>query len=157
MRTAASSHELYRAFPRKGKKAHWDADSGVIWDLRSPALRTPGWTSADAAGLPIFPGLVRYDEAASGSIDHAIRVTFSSTRDAWINPASHCAGDTSNPAAPAMGARLRLGAALRHLGDERPRPRHRHGAQALRDDRRRQRVQLVLLGDLRQAAGTTRT
>ena len=101
--------ELYRAFPRKGKKAHWDADSGVIWDLRSPALRTPGWTSADAAGLPIFPGLVRYDEAASGSIDHAIRVTFSSTRDAWINPASHCAGDTSNPAAPAMGARLRLG------------------------------------------------
>jgi len=109
--TRCKLHELYRAFPKGGKKPRWDADSGVIWDLRSPALRTPGWTSADAAGLPIFPGLVRYDEVRSGSINHAIRVTFSSTREAWINPASHCAGDTSNAAAPAMGTRLRLGAA----------------------------------------------
>jgi hypothetical protein len=102
--------ELYRAFPRKGRKPHWDADSGVIWNLRSAGLRTEGFTSADAAGLPIFPGLVRYDEVQRGVIDHAIRVTFSSTRDAWINPASHCAGDTSSASAPPMGMRLRLGA-----------------------------------------------
>jgi hypothetical protein len=101
--------ELYRAFARKRPKpAHWDADSGVSWNLRSAGLRPDGWTSADAAGLPVFPGLVRLDEVRRGSIDHAIRVTFSSTRDAWINPASHCAGDTSNPNAPAMGTRLRL-------------------------------------------------
>ena len=87
---------------------HWDADSGVDWDLRSSALRPDSWTSADAAGLPIFPGLVRYDEAATGHIEHAIRVTFESTRDAWVHPASHCAGDSSNPNAPAMGTRLRL-------------------------------------------------
>jgi hypothetical protein len=80
----------------------------VIWNLRSAGLRPDGWTSADAAGLPVFPGLVRFDEARRGSIDHAIRVTFSSTRDAWIHPASHCAGDTGDPHAPPMGMRLRL-------------------------------------------------
>jgi hypothetical protein len=98
-------YELYRAFFRGG---HWNADSGAKWDLRSSAGRPDSWTSADAAGLPIFPGLVRYDEAASGRIEHAIRVTFESTRNAWVHPASHCAGDTSNPDAPAMGTRLRL-------------------------------------------------
>ena len=66
------------------------------------------FTSADAAGLPIFPGLVRYEEVADGVIDHAVRVTFESTRNAWINPASHCAGDTDSPAAPSMGMRFRL-------------------------------------------------
>jgi hypothetical protein len=101
-------YELYRAFPRKRPKAHWDADSGVIWNLRSAALRPDGFTSADAAGLPIFPGLARYDEAASGSIHHALRVTVSSTRDAWVHPASHCAGSASDPNAPPMGLRLRL-------------------------------------------------
>jgi hypothetical protein len=100
--------ELYRAFFVGGPHKHWNADSGVIWNLRSGALRTEGFTSADAAGLPIFPGLVRYDEAASGAINHAIRVTVDSTQNAWINPASHCAGDTSNPNAPPMGLRLRL-------------------------------------------------
>ena len=98
-------YELYRAFFRGG---HWNADSGARWDLRSSAGRPDSWTSADAAGLPIFPGLVRYDEVAAGSLEHAIRVTFESTRDAWVHPASHCAGDTSNPNAPAMGTRLRL-------------------------------------------------
>ena len=98
-------YELYRAFPQKRR---WEADSGVIWDLRSAGLRTDGYTSADAAGLPIFPGLVRYDEARAGRIDHAIRVTFETTRDAWIHPASHCAGSTQSADAPAMGTRLRL-------------------------------------------------
>jgi hypothetical protein len=103
-------YELGRAFARKRPKPHWNADVGVIWDLRSAALRPEGFTSSDAAGLPIFPGLVRYDEAASGRINHAIRVTVDSTQDAWIHPASHCAGDTSSASAPPMGLRLRLGA-----------------------------------------------
>jgi hypothetical protein len=107
-RSACKLYELYRAFPVAKPRPRWNADSGTEWDLRSAARRTDGRTSADAAGLPIFPGLVRYDEAASGEIDHAIRVTFESTRDAWIHPASHCAGDTANPAAPPMGLRLRL-------------------------------------------------
>ncbi len=101
-------YELYRAFFRRDGGAHWNADSGARWDLRSTALRPDSWTSADAAGLPIFPGIVRYDEAAAGRVEHAIRVTFESTRDAWIHPASHCAGDTATPNAPPMGMRLRL-------------------------------------------------
>jgi hypothetical protein len=107
-RSACKLHELYRAFYVPKPRPHWNADSGTEWDLRSAARRPEGWTSADAAGLPIFPGLVRYDEVASGRLDHAIRVTFESTRDAWVHPASHCAGDTFNPSAPPMGLRLRL-------------------------------------------------
>jgi len=106
-RSSCTLFELYRAFYRDGGH-RWNADSGAKWDLRSTSLRPNSWTSADAAGLPIFPGLVRYDEAASGHIDHAIRVTFDSTRNAWVHPASHCAGDTDNPNAPSMGTRLRL-------------------------------------------------
>ena len=98
-------YELYRAFP---KHKRWNADQGTIWDLQSPALRPDGYTSADAAGLPIFPGLVRYDEVAAGHVDHAIRVTFDTTRNAWIHPASHCAGSTDSADAPPMGMRLRL-------------------------------------------------
>lgn len=98
-------YELYRAFPGKRR---WSADSGVIWDLRSAALRTEGFTSADAAGLPIFPGLLRYDEVAAGRVNHAIRVTFDTTRDGWYEPASHCAGSTGSADYPAMGTRLRL-------------------------------------------------
>jgi hypothetical protein len=101
-------YELYRGFFKGGGQPHWNADSGSRWDLRSAARRPDSWTSADAAGLPIFPGLVRYDEVASGQLKHAIRVTFDSTRNAWVHPASHCAGDTSDSNAPAMGTRLRL-------------------------------------------------
>jgi hypothetical protein len=101
-------YELYRAFFKRRPHKHWNADSGVIWNLRSAARRPDGFTSADAAGLPIFPGLVRFDEAKRGAVNHAIRVTFDSTQDAWVHPASHCAGDTGNPNAPPMGLRLRL-------------------------------------------------
>ena len=100
--------ELYRAFFVSRGRDHWNADSGASWNLRSAERRTDGFTSADAAGLPIFPGLVRFDEAKRGHIDHAIRITFEETRNAWLHPASHCAGDTSNPSAPPMGLRLRL-------------------------------------------------
>jgi hypothetical protein len=107
-RAGCKLYELYRAFYVAKPQPHWNADSGTAWDLRSAARRPDGWTSADAAGLPIFPGLVRYDEAASGHLDHAIRVTFESTREAWAHPASHCAGDTTEASAPPMGLRLRL-------------------------------------------------
>jgi hypothetical protein len=107
-RSSCTLYELYRAFFKGGAGARWNADSGTRWDLRSTAGRPDTWTSADAAGLPIFPGLVRYDEVAAGHLNHAIRVTFDSTRNAWVHPASHCAGDSSDPNAPAMGTRLRL-------------------------------------------------
>lgn len=107
-RARCTVYELYRAFFKRRGRPHWNADSGTRWDLRSTARRPDSWTSADAAGLPIFPGLLRYEEVASGRVRHAVRITFDSTRDAWVHPASHCAGDTSNPNAPAMGTRLRL-------------------------------------------------
>jgi len=107
-RSRCMLYELYRAFFKRQARPHWNADSGVSWNLRSARLRRDGWTSADAAGLPVYPGLVRYPEARRGRIRHAIRVTFESTRDAWIHPASHCAGDTRSADAPAMGMRLRL-------------------------------------------------
>jgi hypothetical protein len=107
-RAGCTLYELYRAFYVAKPKPRWNADSGVAWDLTSTALRPEGWTSADAAGLPIFPGLVRYEEAAAGRVEHAIRVTFDSTRDAYVHPAVHCAGDTAGAAAPPMGLRLRL-------------------------------------------------
>jgi hypothetical protein len=116
-RGSCKLYELYRAFFVAKAKPHWNADQGTVWDLNSTALRPEGWTSADAAGLPIFPGLVRYDEVAAGHLDHAIRVTFDSTRNAWIHPASHCAGDSDSASAPPMGLRLRLkaGYGLGHL------------------------------------------
>jgi hypothetical protein len=107
-KSSCTLFELYRAFYAPRPKPHWNADSGVAWDLGSTALRPEGWTSADAAGLPIFPGLVRYDEVAAGQLEHAIRVTFDSTRDAYVHPAVHCAGDSAGAAAPPMGLRLRL-------------------------------------------------
>lgn len=98
-------YELYRAFPKAG---NWEAESGARYDLRSNALRKEGWTSADAAGLPILPGLVRYDELARGEINHAIRMTVSVSQRKYIWPARHHAGSTTNPNAPPMGLRFRL-------------------------------------------------
>src|SRR5437773_2719586 len=98
-------YELYRGFWRSD---HWDADVGVNWDLSSNALRPLGWTSADAAGLPILPGLVRYDEVASGHIDHALRFTVAQTQRASILPATHFASSRTDPNRPPMGLRLRL-------------------------------------------------
>lgn len=97
--------ELYRAFPTGNR---WRADSGARFDLSSNALRPAGWTSADAAGLPILPGLVRYEEVASGAIHHAIRVTFSRTQRGYIAPATHFASARTDPTLPPMGLRLRL-------------------------------------------------
>src|SRR5262245_32179845 len=98
-------YELYRAFPQTSS---WKADSGAIYNLRSNALRPSTWTSADAAGLPIMPGLVRYDEVASGEIRHAIRLTVPQTRRAFIWPARHYASSLTDPKYPPMGQRFRL-------------------------------------------------
>jgi hypothetical protein len=100
-------YELFAAYPRGGG-ARWTAGSGAIWNLRSNRLRPRGWTSADAAGLPILPGLARYAEVARGSIDHALRFTASRTRRAFVYPARHFASDLTDPDLPAMGQRLRL-------------------------------------------------
>jgi hypothetical protein len=89
----------------------WTAGSSAIWDVTSDTLRPWGWTSADAAGLPIFPGLATYDEMASGQIRHALRLTVPSTRKAYVLPATHQAGGTTSASAPPMGTRFRLKAA----------------------------------------------
>jgi len=100
--------ELYRAFPPRDGKP-WKADQASVFDLgRTLPQRPDGWTSADAAGLPILPGLVRYDEVQAGFVDHAIRMTFERTRRAYLAPASHFASDECGAALPPMGMRLRL-------------------------------------------------
>ena len=99
-------YELYDAHPQTG--GGWDAGSGAIYHLDSQALRPPGWTSADAAGLPILPGLVRYDEVAAGEIRHAIRFTALQTRNAYVWPARHYASNHSGAQYPPMGQRFRL-------------------------------------------------
>ncbi len=104
--------KLYEMFGVTARPDHWDASSGAVFDLRSNALRPDGWTSADAAGLPIFPGLVRYDEVASGHIDHALRFTVASTQRGYIHPATHYASSSTNPALPPMGLQFRLKASF---------------------------------------------
>jgi hypothetical protein len=98
-------YELYALYP---SGSGWRAGSGAIWSLRSNALRPAGWTSADAAGLPILPGLARYDEVARGVIDHALRFTVDRTRRAFVPPARHYASDSNDPSLPPMGLRVRL-------------------------------------------------
>jgi hypothetical protein len=103
---ACRDYELYAAY--RNSDGTWRAGSGAIFDLRGNALRPRGWTSADAAGLPILAGLVRYDEVASGRIDHAIRMTAPKTRNAYVWPATHFASSSSGASLPPMGLRLRL-------------------------------------------------
>ena len=99
-------YELFAAYPAGGG---WRAGSGAIFDLNSNDLRPAGWTSADAAGLPILPGLVRYDEAVEqGLISHALRFTASRTRRAYVSPARHYASASTDPNLPPMGMRVRL-------------------------------------------------
>ncbi|MHB8650858.1 MAG: hypothetical protein ACYDBR_11895 [Gaiellaceae bacterium] len=106
---ACRLYELYALYPSGHE---WKAGSGAIWSLRSNALRPAGWTSADAAGLPIFPGLARYDEVARGVIDHALRFTVQRTRRAFVYPARHFASSATDPSLPPMGLRVRLKASV---------------------------------------------
>ena len=100
---------LYELFDAERQSdGSWTAGSGAVFDLRGYALRPDGWTSADAAGLPILPGLVRYDEVAAGEIRHALRFTAPRTRRAYVWPARHFASSLTDPALPPMGQRFRL-------------------------------------------------
>ena len=103
-------YELYALYPTGN--GGWKAGSGATWNLRSNAVRPAGWTSADAAGLPIFPGLARYDEVARGVIDHALRFTAARTRRAYVYPARHYASSSDDPTLPPMGLRVRLKASV---------------------------------------------
>jgi hypothetical protein len=106
------SCKLYELYAAQRTATGWDAGSGAAFNLRSDRLRPEGWTSADAAGLPIFPLLVRYPEVRSGQIDHALRVTVPATQRGYIHPATHYASSSSDPALPPMGLRLRLKASF---------------------------------------------
>ena len=103
-------YELYHAY--RQSNGNWKADSGAVWDLLNGEQRPYTWTSADAAGLPIFPGLVRYDEVASGAIHHALRYTLQDSQTAFTPPASHWAGNSTNTYAAPMGMRMRLKASF---------------------------------------------
>ncbi len=106
------SCKLYELFALYPKGRGWRAGSGAIWNLRSNRLRPAGWTSADAAGLPILPGLARYDEVRRGVIDHALRFTVRRTRRAYVYPARHFASSSDDPNLPPMGLRVRLKASF---------------------------------------------
>lgn len=100
-------YEMWDAYPVDGGKS-WRAGSGALFHLNSNKLRPNGWTSADAAGLPILPALVKCAEVKAGEIDHALRVTFNETQQGYIHPATHYASDSRNPDLPPMGLRIRM-------------------------------------------------
>jgi len=105
---ASRNCHLYELYDAHRTTHGWKAASGAVFDLRSDHLRPAGWTSADAAGLPILPGLVRPDEIKAGHIDHALRFTVERTQRGYIRPARHQAGATNSHDVPPMGARFRL-------------------------------------------------
>jgi hypothetical protein len=111
---------LYETWATEKSGAQWRAGSGATWNLQSNALRRRGWTSADAAGLPILPGLLRYDEVRAGTVDHAIRFTTDVTDRRYLWPARHHAGSVSDARYPPMGARFRLKASYRIAASLRP-------------------------------------
>jgi hypothetical protein len=110
-RATCTDYELFDAHPPTAGKP-WTAGSGAIFHLRSNRLRPAGWTSADAAGLPILPGLVRYGEVKAGAIDHALRFTAPCTADRYVYPARHDAATCGRPGDPPMGLRVRLKASV---------------------------------------------
>ena len=103
-----SNCRLYELYDLRHTGHGWTAGSGAVWNLRSNHLRPAGWTSADAAGLPILAGLARWDEVERGVIDHALRFTAAETRRAYVYPARHYASNSSDPSLPPMGLRVRL-------------------------------------------------
>jgi hypothetical protein len=99
---------LYEFYQAKKTNAGWQAAQASVFDLKTNKLRPDGWTSADAAGLPIFPAVVRHDELQRGTVEHALRVTVRRTRRAYVHPATHFASRLNDPDLPRMGERLRL-------------------------------------------------
>jgi hypothetical protein len=115
--SAGLLYEVWNAYPpghpNNPNTSGWYGGSGAIFNLKTNELRPDGWTSADAAGLPIFPGLARYEEAVvQGEIHHALRFTANRTQKAYIHPATHQAGESTDPALPPMGLRIRLKASF---------------------------------------------
>jgi hypothetical protein len=108
--TGCVLYELFNAWPQPN--GSWEASSGATFDMRSNNLRPIGWTSADAAGLPVYPGLVRRDEVKAGAINHALRFTVSKSQKAYVLPATHYASSSTDPNLPPMGLRLRLKASF---------------------------------------------
>jgi hypothetical protein len=107
-----STCRLYELYDLRHTSHGWTAGSGATWSLRSNHLRHAGWTSADAAGLPIFAGLARWDEVSRGTVDHALRFTAPETRRAYVYPARHYASSSNDPSLPPMGLRVRLKASV---------------------------------------------
>ena len=107
-----SACRLYELAGLERRQGRWPAWAGASWSLGSNRVRPAGWTSADAAGLPILPGLARYDEVRRGVIDHALRFTVRRTRRAYVYPARHYASDLTSPSLPPMGLRVRLKASF---------------------------------------------
>jgi hypothetical protein len=112
----ANTCQLFETWDTSDTSSGWTAGSGAHWSLSSDALRPNTWTSADAAGLPILPGLLRYDEVKSGHVDHAIRFTTNETDDSYVWPARHAASSNHNANLPPMGARFRLKASFSIAG-----------------------------------------
>ncbi len=104
--------KLYELYKARRAGGGWEAGSGAVFNLLSNKLRPDGWTSADAAGLPIFPLLARYPEVRAGAIEHALRVTVPRTQDGFVHPATHDSSSSSDPGLPPMGERLRLKASF---------------------------------------------
>jgi hypothetical protein len=113
---ASGDCHIYELYGAKRSGSGWIAASGAVFNLSSNALRPAGWTSADAAGLPILPGLVRRDEVEAGFIDHALRFTVSRSQRGYIHPATHEAGSSTSSSLPPMGARFRLKASYNISG-----------------------------------------
>ena len=130
-------YELYSSYPNND--GSWNAASAAVWDLLNYNQRPYTWTSADAAGLSIFAGLVRYDEVAAGEIKHAIRVTFAQSQAAFVLPATHWAANSSNANAPPMGMRLRLKSSFNISSFLAGQSGNSHRAEKIRHDQRRQR------------------
>ncbi len=99
---------LYEFWQMKKTAVGWQAAQASVFDLKSNRLRPDGWTLSDAAGLPIFPAIIRYDEIQRGAIEHAMRVTVRRTRRAYVAPATHFASANNSPNLPRMGERIRL-------------------------------------------------
>ena len=104
----SSACRLYELYDATKRGTRWSAGSGAVWSLSSNAVRPAGWTSADAAGLPILPGLARWDEVAVGRVSHALRFTVQRSRRAYVYPARHYASSLTDPNLPPMGLRVRL-------------------------------------------------
>ena len=134
--------KLYEFWQSRKTDAGWQASNEATFDLKTGALRPERWTSSDAAGLPIFPAVVRYDEGERGLVDHAMRFTVRRTRRGYVLPATHWASPHFDKSFPRMGERFRLKASFDTSGLPEARPRHPRGPEEVRDagGRQRQRV-----------------